>query len=105
MRSLLAAIPAAALWFSAGAALVSLPSTHAQASDLHTAASAGDLDRIKELLAAGSDIEAKIDGGYYDGFTPLHAAAVVGKVEAVKMLLAAGADAKAKSGNGLTPLH
>ena len=72
---------------------------------LHDAAWAGDLARMRRLLAAGTDV----NGGDRDRKTPLHLAAVDGHVEAIDALIEAGADVDASGGDGYgegtTPLH
>jgi hypothetical protein len=70
-------------------------------SDLHFAASAGDVERVRELLKKGVDPNAKNEYGW----TPLHVAALKGRVDVVKLLLERGADPNAKNGDGKTPLH
>jgi glutaminase len=52
------------------------------------AASQGDLNEVRALIAAG----AKPGTADYDGRTPLHLAAAEGQLEVVRYLLAAGAD-------------
>jgi ankyrin repeat protein len=63
----------------------------------------GNIEAVKQHLAAGADVNAKDDHGQ----TPLHAAAREGLKEVVELLIAAGADVNAKydDGEGLTPLH
>ena len=96
---------------------------------IHDAALEGNIEAIKQHLAAGTDVNAKDD----DGYTPLdyavpagkeetadllrkhggisgaedsiHVAAIMGNIEAVRQHLAAGADVNAKNQNGSTPLH
>ena len=65
------------------------------------AAYAGNVEAVKQHLAAGTDVNA------WDkyGSTPLHKAALKGHKEIVKLLIAKGADVNAKAGNGCTPLH
>jgi ankyrin repeat protein len=69
---------------------------------LHCAAADGDVDRMKTLIAAGSDVNA------FDelGFTPLHYAAKCESLEAITFLLSVGAnvDAQDESKAGNTPL-
>jgi len=68
---------------------------------IHSAARNGDIEEVKEFLAAGTDVNAKDK----DGWTALLMAASRGKKEIVKLLLAKGAKVNAKSNNGTTPLH
>ncbi len=70
-------------------------------SDLHSAASAGDAERVRELLKKGADPNAKNEYGN----TPLHEAAFRGHVDVARLLLEHGADPNIQSKNGLTPLH
>ena len=69
---------------------------------LHGAAYEGNVEAVKQHLAAGTDVDAKND----DGMTPLHRAAHRGHKEITEMLIAKGADLNAKAGGvGETPLH
>jgi ankyrin repeat protein len=56
---------------------------------LHDAVAAGSADRVRALLAAGTDA---LDTLSPDGWTPLHLAAYFGRIEVLEMLLEAGAD-------------
>ena len=67
---------------------------------LRKACKKGDIEAVKQHLAAGADVNAK-DGG---GWTPLHYAAVVDHKEIVELLLASSADVNAKIDDGKTPL-
>ena len=60
----------------------------------------GNIEVVKQQLAAGADVHAKLK----DGTTPLHPAAAWGQKEIVKLLIAEGADVNAKSDFGGTPL-
>ncbi len=64
------------------------------------AASQGDVDEIKRLIAVGVDLEQ----GDYDGRTALHLAAAEGKIKAVRFLLAKGVNVNPKDRWGNTPL-
>ena len=66
---------------------------------IHDAANSGDIEAVKEFLAAGVDVNAK-DG---NGWTPLIPAAANGRKEVVELLIASGADVNVKSAFG-TPL-
>ncbi len=64
------------------------------------AASQGDLDEVRALLAAGVE-PGTAD---YDGRTPLHLAAAEGQLDVVRYLLALGADPQPQDRWGGTPL-
>jgi len=69
---------------------------------IHDAARTGDIEAVKKHLAAGTDVDAKGDGGYI----PLHLAANGGQREVVELLIAKGTDVNVKNDdNGRTPLH
>ena len=76
------------------------PSEADRAADraLIDAAYAGNVEAVKQHLAAGTDVNAK---GKY-GRAPLHYAATK---EIVEPLIAKGADVNAKDKDGGTPLH
>ena len=61
----------------------------------------GDLQRVKDFLANGADVNAKRG----DFTAPLHLAAQGGHKEIAELLIAAGADVNAKNKYGTTPLH
>jgi ankyrin repeat protein len=73
----------------------------ALAGPIHDAAKAGDVAKVRQLLANG----AKVDAREEDGWTPLHWAAFEGQADVVRVLLAAGAKVDARSESGKTPLH
>ncbi len=80
------------LWISAAAL----------AGPIHDAVRAGDLAKVKALVAANPKIVNEKDAR---GRTPLHFASGAGNVEIVKFLIAGGADVKAADPDGFTPLH
>ena len=65
--------------------------------DIYKAVGTGNIEAVKEYLAAGGDVNAKDD----DGRTPLHYAA---SKEIAELLIASGADVNAKTDDGETPL-
>ena len=66
---------------------------------IHEAAEAGNIEVVKQHLAAGTDVNAKNEWG--DGeSTPLHYAAFNGHKEIAELLIAKGADVNAKDGIG-----
>jgi cytohesin len=67
---------------------------------IHTAARAGHIEAVKQHLAAGADVNAKLDRGY----TALQFAAGRGHKEIAELLIAEGADVNAKDDDGDTPL-
>ena len=66
--------------------------------ELFDAVRDNDLEKVKELIANGADVNAK-DRWVY---TPLH---LVNDVEIAKVLIANGADVNARFNDGSTPLH
>jgi ankyrin repeat protein len=69
---------------------------------IHAAAGAGDLVKLKSLLADNPALIGSRDG---NGLTPLHAACQEKRSDAVALLLAAGADVKTVDAEKYTPLH
>nr|MCS5612166.1 ankyrin repeat domain-containing protein [Candidatus Poribacteria bacterium] len=67
---------------------------------IHDAALFGDIEVIKQHLAAGTDVNAKGDNGW----TPLHNAALDDNKEVAELLIAEGVDVNVKRDNGETPL-
>jgi cytohesin len=77
------------------------PTAKAPDISLFEAAFAGNIEAVKQAIAAGSDVNAKDAGG--GTLTPLHVATTK---EIAELLLANGADVNAKdSVTGATPLH
>ena len=67
---------------------------------LHEAAENGDVARIGSLIAAGHDVNERVNHR-----TPLHRAACYGRLAAVVALIGAGAEIDARNVYGWTPLH
>ena len=67
----------------------------------HIAAMQGNLEAVKQHIAAGVDVNAKL----VDEMTPLLFAAGHGHKEIAELLIAEGADVNAKDKPGFTPLH
>jgi ankyrin repeat protein len=65
------------------------------------AATEGNIEGTKQLIADGADVNAK----NRDGTIPLHTAAARGHKELLQLLIANSADVNAKNEDGLTPLH
>jgi len=68
---------------------------------IHAAAGLGNIEAVKEHLAAGTDVNAKDSLGR----TPLHSAAFDGHKEIAELLIANGADVNAKDVDEWTALH
>jgi len=64
------------------------------------AAKKGDIEAVKQHLAAGTDVNGKGELG----LTVLHNAAAAGHKEITQLLIAKGADVNAKGASGRTPL-
>jgi ankyrin repeat protein len=70
--------------------------------DIHTAVVNGNIEVLKQHLAAGTDIDAKDPFG---GSSPLISACLFGKTEIAKILIDAGADLNFLNNDGSTALH
>jgi ankyrin repeat protein len=69
--------------------------------DIWEAAEEGNVEAVKQHLAAGTDVNAKD----MFGSTPLHGASTLGRKEIAELLIAKGADVNAEfDADGLTPL-
>ena len=82
-------------------AVTSLLATTAFADPIHNAAFSGNIEAVKQRIAAGTDVNAKGLGGN----TPLHEAAWYGRKEIMELLIARGADVNAQHDDGETPLN
>ena len=76
------------------------PTAKAPDISIHKAATFGNIEAVKQHLAAGTDVNAKDD----NGFPPLHLAADRGHTEVVELLITKGAEVNAQSDGGNTPL-
>ncbi|GHN00543.1 hypothetical protein WSM22_20320 [Cytophagales bacterium WSM2-2] len=70
--------------------------------DIHTAVVTGNLDAVRQHIAAGSDINVKDPFG---GSSPLISAAVFGKTDIAKALIDAGASINFQNNDGSSALH
>ena len=70
-------------------------------SSVHEAAYDGNIEAVKQHIAAGAGVNAKDKFGC----TPLYWAAMKGHKEIVELLLSNGADVNAKDDVSETPLH
>ena len=68
---------------------------------IHKTANIGNVERVKQLLSSGVDIELRNNAGG----TPLHAASANGHIEVVKLLISKGANVNAQNIQGGTPLN
>ena len=69
--------------------------------DIHTAVVSGNLEALKQHIAAGTDLNEKDPFG---GSSPLISAAVFGKTEEASLLIDAGADLNFQNNDGSTAL-
>ena len=106
MKHLLLTTIAAVVLVGCGESQQSEPTT-AKALDIliHNAADEGDIEAIKQCLAAGADVNCKDT----HGGTLLHRSVgnygILARKEIFELLIANGADVNAKDGVGETPLH
>ena len=109
MKHLLLTTIAAVLVVGCGESQQSTPAPEPQTAkapdiSIHEAAIKGNIEAVKQHIAAGTDLNAKYLRDGYQGGTPLYYAVNANK-EIVELLLANGADVNAKDNTGLTPLH
>ena len=67
---------------------------------IHLAAWGGDIEAVKQYLAAGADVDSK----NVEGRTPLCRAVQYGKKDVIKLLIEEGADVNARMNFGDTAL-
>jgi ankyrin repeat protein len=84
----------------AEAAQLEPPTAKAPDISIHDAAKKGNIEAVKQHIAAGTDVNAKD----YRGWTPLYFAASRGHKEIAELLVDKGADVNAKSDGDWTPL-
>jgi ankyrin repeat protein len=77
------------------------PPVKAPDISIHDAVKKGNIEAVKQHIAAGTDVNAK--GGVIGG-TPLYGAVAFGHKEIVELLIANGADVNEKGVDGITPL-
>ena len=82
------------------------PTAKAPDISIHQAAYDGNIEAVKQHIAAGADVSVKKKNSpavlFEASGTPLHYASTK---EIVELLIAKGADVNAKSSDGSTPLH
>ncbi len=76
------------------------PTGKAPDISIHQAAAKGNIEAVKQHIAAGTDVNAKD----WSKMTPLHQAALYNRKEIAELLIAAGADVNAKGAGGSTPI-
>ncbi|MDP6735346.1 MAG: ankyrin repeat domain-containing protein, partial [Nitrospinaceae bacterium] len=77
------------------------PTAKAPDISINDAVEKGNIEAVKQHIAAGTDVNVKREYG----FTPFHYAAYEGHKKIVELLIGKGADVNAKIDDGRTPLH
>jgi ankyrin repeat protein len=70
--------------------------------DIHTAVVTGNMEALKQHIAAGANLDQKDPIG---GSSPLISACLFGKTDMAKALIDAGANINFQNNDGSTPLH
>jgi hypothetical protein len=78
------------------------PTAKAPDISIHKAAEAGNIEAVKQQLAAGADVNGKDN---LTGLTPLFDAVSSGKREVAALLIDKGADVNGRIAMGFTALH
>ena len=81
------------------------PTAKAPDISIHEATYDGNIEAVKQHIAAGTDVNAKDKNNDFIGWTPLLHAASDGHKEITELLINNGADLNVKDREGLTPLH
>ena len=76
------------------------PTTKAPEISIHKAAYQGNIDAVRQQIAAGTDVNTQDDSGW----TPLHWAASKVHNKVAKLLIEEGADVNVVNKDGLAPL-
>ena len=98
MKTLLTTIAAVVLVGCGESQSPEPPTAKAADISIHEAAGEGNIEAVKQHLAAGTDVNAKEEWGW----TPLHFTTTK---EIAELLIGNGADVNAKNDGGFTPLH
>ena len=101
MKQYITAIIAAALLVGCGEA----PPPKPPDISLFEAALEGNLDAVKQHIAAGTDLNLKDPNPVGNKDTALGMAAAFGKTDVAKALIEGGADLDTRNKDGSTPLH
>ena len=96
-QQLLITIAAVVLVGCASTQLSESPTVKAPDISIHKAADDGNIEAVKQHIAAGTDVNAKVGAGE----TPLHNAIRLGNTEIAGLLIANGADVNAKFDDGI----
>ena len=81
-------------------AVTSLLTTTAFADPIHNAAFSGNIEAVKQRIAAGTDVNAMNKYGW----TPLHEAVTGGHKDIAELLIANGADVNAQTNESTGPV-
>jgi ankyrin repeat protein len=100
MKSQLIAIVAAVLMVGCCTPAPEPPPAKAPDISINQAVFDGNIEAVKQHLAAGADVNAKDDNGWI----PLHFAVYYGHKEIAELLIVEGADVNAKTKDNTTPL-